>query len=146
MKTLFMDFDGVLHTLSEAHSTPFSRLHMLHRVVIGNPVHIVVSSSWRFHYSWREIKAHMGILAPNLVGTTGPVATGKHARYQEILEFAALHGVSEDWRALDDAQNEFPENEHRLVACDPRFGVQEAQIEILESWIKGPGSLKPGER
>ena len=80
MKTLFLDFDGVLHTLSEAHSTPFSRLHLLHRVVIGNPVHIVVSSSWRFHYSWREIKAHMGILAPSLVGTTGPVATGKHAR------------------------------------------------------------------
>lgn len=137
LKSLFLDFDGVLHTLSEAHTTPFSRLHMLHRVIIGNPVHIIVSSSWRFHYSWREIKAHMGILAPNLIGTTGPAASGKFARHQEILEFAALHGISDDWRALDDAQFDFPEHEHRLVACDPKVGVQDAQIKILEAWVTG---------
>lgn len=135
MKTLFLDFDGVLHTAREAHSTPFSRLHMLHRALIGNPVQIVISSSWRFHYSWREIKAHMGILAPQLVGTTGPAVPGKYARYQEILAFAELHGISDDWRALDDADHEFPKHEPRLVLCDPAFGVQKAQIQVLEEWV-----------
>lgn len=134
MKTLFLDFDGVLHTAREAHSSPFSRLHMLHRAIIGNPVQIVVSSSWRFHYSLREIKSYMGILAPNLVGTTGPYVPGKYARYREILAFAELHGISEDWRALDDAELEFPENEPRLVLCDPTVGVQQAQIKLLEEW------------
>ena len=135
MKTLFLDFDGVLHTMSEADSNPFCRLHLLHRAVIPNTVQIVISSSWRFHYSWREIKSHMGILAPYLVGTTGPAITERYARHKEIVTYAALYGIGDDWRALDDSEFEFPRDESRLILCDPAIGLEKKQVSILERWL-----------
>ena len=134
MKTLFLDFDGVLHTMTDMSVSPFGRLPLLADVLVGRPVHIVVSSSWRHHFEWSEIRQKLGVLAPMVVGCTGEAILGVHARYHEILHYAEDHGIA-DWRALDDAWIEFPEHEKRLILCNPRVGVDVLQLQLLDAWL-----------
>lgn len=134
MKTLFLDFDGVLHTMTDMNVSPFGRLPLLTGVLIGRPVHIVVSSSWRHHFEWSDIRSQLGPLAPMVVGCTGEAILGPHARFHEIMQYIEDHGI-EDWRALDDAWVEFPETEKRLILCNPRVGVDTLQLQLIESWL-----------
>ncbi|NCA17604.1 MAG: hypothetical protein EBS90_11275 [Betaproteobacteria bacterium] len=134
MKTLFLDFDGVLHTQSDSSVKPFGRLPLLEAELSGHHLHIVISSSWRFHFEWSEIKGRLGQLSPLVVGCTGEALMSRHARFEEILQYASDHQIT-DWRALDDAWMEFPEGEPRLIRCDPRLGLHTQQLEELRRWL-----------
>jgi len=133
-KTLFLDFDGVLHCMAQTATKPFSRLILIEPLVDIALFQIVISSSWRFHFELAEIQEQLGRLRPFVVGTTGEAVTGRYARHREILEYVQQHRIS-DWRALDDAYLEFPENLAELILCDPRLGVSEKEVAALRSWL-----------
>ena len=69
--TLFLDFDGVLHSMSGYHDQSFCRLPLLEEVLVDADVDIVISSGWRFQYSLDELKDKLGQLGSKVVGTTG---------------------------------------------------------------------------
>ena len=60
--TLFLDFDGVLHSMSGYRDQPFCRLPLLEEVLVNTDVDIVISSSWRFQYSLDELAGKLGRL------------------------------------------------------------------------------------
>ena len=69
-----------------------------------------------------------------MVGVTGDSVSGPYARYKEIKEYVDSHSIS-DWRALDDAQQEFPVGEKRLIFCEPHSGVENRQLVLLRKWL-----------
>ena len=134
LKTLFLDFDGVLHGMSQTSARPFERIYLLEPLVDVAPFAIVVSSSWRFHFELSEIRQRLGRLNPLVVGTTGEAIVGRNARHREILSYVQHHQIN-DWRALDDAYLEFPDDAAGLVLCNPRTGVTEREVRILRDWL-----------
>ena len=135
-KTLFLDFDGVLHpNLTPLHQR-FSQLPLLVEAIDQSSVEIVISSSWRFEWSLARMKGFFpGSLRPRIVGTTGPAHIGRHARWQEINRYCAEAAIS-NWRALDDARFEFPEPCEQLIHCDGGRGMGPEQCEIIRHWLR----------
>ena len=134
--TLFLDFDGVLHSMSGyGDDEPFCKLPLLEDLISDVEVDIVVSSSWRFQHSLDELRTLLGKLGSKVVETTGEAYVGRHARYNEILQCVERHNIN-NWRALDDASYEFPSNEMRLIACDPNTGVGDFQLMQLAQWLQ----------
>ncbi len=134
MKTLFLDFDGVLHSMSDYLTQPFNRLSLLEDLRDVAPFEIVISSSWRFHYELPQIKGRLGRLGSCVVGTTGDAVRDTHARYREITNYVSDYQVS-DWRALDDSHWEFPPGMPEFIACDPNTGVTEREVQVLRDWL-----------
>ncbi|MGA1527066.1 MAG: HAD domain-containing protein [Burkholderiaceae bacterium] len=60
--TLFLDFDGVLHSMSGYRDEAFCKLPLLEDLISDIEVDIVVSSSWRFQHSLDELRALLGKL------------------------------------------------------------------------------------
>ena len=133
--TLFLDFDGVLHSMSGYRDEPFCRLPLLEEALVGANVDIVISSSWRFQCSLEELKDRLGQLGPKVVGTTGDPHVGSYPRFNEILTYAETHQIS-SWRALDDASDEFPSNEMRVFVCNPNVGLEDLQLMQVAQWIR----------
>ena len=79
--TLFLDFDGVLHSISGYRDEPFCRLPLLEEVLVDADVDIVISSSWRFQYSLEALKDRLGQLGPKVVATTGDPHVGSYPRF-----------------------------------------------------------------
>ena len=135
---LFLDFDGVLHPGSVQAGDAFSRGSLLDRALDGLHVEIVISSSWRFHMSRENLLVRLPqSVARRVVGTTGAAIVGRWARYQEILAWVDRHRCGAEWRALDDANYEFPDPCPELIACSPRRGFGPKEAEILREWLKG---------
>ena len=133
MKTLMVDFDGVLHPTSGGQF--FSRLPLLEDALSGYECDIVISSSWRYHHSLQEwVERFPETLRRSVVGTTGPPHIGKWPRYQEILNYCKANGVS-DWRALDDSFLEFPSPCKELILCNPNTGIDAKQLTALKQWL-----------
>lgn len=76
----------------------------------------------------------LGSLSEQVVSLTGSTKLGRYCRYEEIREYVAVYQVV-DWRALDDSVNEFPSHEERLIACNPKTGLDERQIRAIEAWL-----------
>lgn len=134
-KVLFLDFDGVLHPASGDSVPEFSRAHTLASAMEGYACDIVISSTWRLHYSLDELKDFLpSNLAGRVIGTTGEDPRSHFARHDAILAWLA-HSDPVDWRALDDAKAEFRETSH-LVVCSPEVGLEEAQGLELTKWLE----------
>jgi hypothetical protein len=113
-KILFVDFDGVLHPTSASEEERFSSAHLLEAVWPAAGCDIVISSSWRNFYPFTALVAHFPpTLRNSVIGITGRQYIGPWARYQEIKAYLASYRPLAEWRALDDAWNEFPER----VSC-----------------------------
>ena len=56
-KLLFLDFDGVLHPNFSREKEYFNRIDLLLEALVGNTsgLEIIVSSSWRLHFTFAEI-------------------------------------------------------------------------------------------
>ena len=135
MKTLMVDFDGVLHPTSADIDQFFCNAASLASTIAGYDCEIVISSSWRHHYSFQDmLEFFPASLGKSVVGTTGPPYIGKWPRYQEILNYCQANGVS-DWRALDDALLEFPSPCKELILCDPNTGLAARQLTALKHWL-----------
>ncbi len=135
MKTLFLDFDGVLHSMSDYLTKPFNRLPLIEGLVDIAPLEIVISSSWRFHYEMPNIQSRLGRLGPCVVGTTGDAIRETHARYKEIHAYVSDYHVN-DWRALDDSHWEFPPSTPELIICDPEEGITAREVKALTDWLQ----------
>ena len=122
-KTIFLDFDGVLHPTSAGLGAHFSQADLLAKVVKTYRPTVVISSSWRFHFPIAEILQRLPEEISNaVVGCTGEAYIGRHARWNEIKAYCQQHGVM-DWVALDDSTFEFPSPCEQLIACNPNIGL-----------------------
>jgi hypothetical protein len=135
-KYLFLDFDGVLHSANQP-GVVFTNVQLLEQALAGSPCQLVISSSWRFHHSLDELKQRLPVsLADRVVGTTGPALALKHARYQEIKAYLDQRGKSlANWRALDDADLEFPKECEQLILCNANTGMSQAQVQAVSKWL-----------
>lgn len=134
-KTLFLDFDGVLHPNLAPEGEHFTRAPALATVLSAAPVDVVLSTSWRFHYACEEILALLPQgLSARVVGATGAAIPGRWQRWEEIRAYCDRHRVR-DWLALDDAAFEFPHVCPELLICDGAHGLGEPQLEALVRWL-----------
>lgn len=132
---LFLDFDGVLHPNCCAPDECFCLLPALAATIAPFEIDIVISSSWRHHYSLRWIKKQFpAALRKRIVGTTGDSFPGTYARWREILEYLREHPAP-DWRALDDFDFEFPPDCPQLIYCDGGRGCQTKELTHLANWL-----------
>ena len=135
-KTLFLDFHGVLHPTLAQPAALFIHGSRLAEALRPHPVNIVISSSWRFHFSKEEYLAKLPKeLAGQVIGATGNAHVGKFARWHEIQQYVKKHRLV-DWRALDDSAFEFPLGCGELIACDGSVGVASAQLDLVSVWLQ----------
>jgi hypothetical protein len=120
--------------MSDYLTHPFNRLSLLENLIGSVSFDIVVSSSWRFHQDIKVIKGRLGKVGSRVIGVTGDAVRGPHARYQEIFAYVHERRIS-DWRALDDAHWEFPPGTPELIACDPKTGLTEREVNALHAWL-----------
>ena len=130
VKTLFLDFDGVLHPVE---GKAFVHVPVLAAALEGHDVQIVVTSSFRIHQPLDHILTHLGPLGPRVVGTTPLIDRGK-SRQHEIDAWIAGYGV-EDYRVLDDDSRLFTEKWAPLILCDGRKGLDKYVIDLLMLWL-----------
>lgn len=134
---LFLDFDGVLHPASDHATAAFSRALLLEKALAGLEVRLVVSSSWRFHYSLADIQSRLPAgVASRVIGVTGEPQFGEFARHREILAWLAEARRVAPWRALDDSAFEFPKGRHELILCDPSTGLDDDIANLVRDWLE----------
>lgn len=93
-KTLFLDFDGVLHCNFCPRHEAFSLAPVLSEVLARSSVQMIIASSWRFDHAPSELQGLLPEdLAERVVGTTGEPYQGKFARWNEICETVRRHGI-----------------------------------------------------
>ena len=136
MKTIFLDFDGVLHALAGRAEKKVCRVYLLEELATEFSFDIVVSSTWRLFNDISVLKYQLKSVGERVVGVTGQSISGPFARYKEILRYVDENKVKE-WRALDDAQMEFPTSETRLLSCETDKGLGNSQIILLKDWLAG---------
>ncbi|MCF8169284.1 MAG: hypothetical protein K9K38_05530 [Rhodoferax sp.] len=141
MKTIFLDFDGVLHPTTVGADQMFCRMPLLPQTFRGTDVDIVKSSSWLHHHSIVELRSFFPEQRRRaVVGVTGEPFIGKWPRYQEILNYCNVNGIR-DWRALDDSFLEFPKDSKDLILCNPNTGGSETQVNMIKRWLIEKGDL-----
>jgi hypothetical protein len=137
MNLIFLDFDGVLHAVHCDPKDYFCRLPILEDALVRANAQIVVSSSWRFHFSTDEILQLFPFsLRRLIVGFTGEAHVGSYARYNEIKTYAELNGEA-DWLVIDDSRFEFPPHFDRLILCDGKVGISEKEVDLLGKRLSG---------
>ena len=137
IKTLFLDFDGVLHPTFPVERNRLALASLLVPPVERWQPRIVISSSWRFHFTQAEILARLPPqIARQVQGMTGDAHVGRYARWHEINNYCLRHRIH-DWRALDDSAFEFPPGCEELIRCDGAKGVTEREVGVLVRWLGG---------
>lgn len=136
MKIIFLDIDGVMHSVDkvgiESVSGLFEYLPLLGTVLDRCPdVSVIISSSWRDTHSLPELQALFGDYGHRVIGTTlSDVSCSRPAnRFQECLAAAERHQAS-DWVVVDDqpgivwgSQIPSPELARKVLWCDPVLGL-----------------------
>lgn len=134
-RLLFLDFDGVLHPASAPEGQLFCRVPHLQQALSHHCCDLVISSSWRHHFSMGQLLAFLPRdLQVRVVGVTGPNHIGRWPRYQEIQNYLMANG-NPSWRALDDALLEFPKYCPELLLCDPNVGFDTAHATGIGKWL-----------
>lgn len=135
IKTLFLDFDGVLHPASARSDGLFSQVDLLKESVTRFSPDIVICSSWRFHYKPTGLVSRLlAEIRGCVVGVTADAYIGPHARWNEIQAYCRIHRIA-DWVVLDDAALEFPTPCPQLIHCNPNTGLQKQQVNALVAWL-----------
>lgn len=139
MKTLFLDFDGVLHGLAatEDRKKLFQWAPILAELIRDRPVSLVVHSSWRLDFSIDALRAFLpDSLASRVVGSVRP-----GSKYFAILEYVQEHGIDIDnYRVLDDGWEDYQIGWPQLIVCDSRLGLSDPSVQrqirefVGQSW------------
>jgi hypothetical protein len=145
VKILFLDFDGVLHPLSAgetlnpmdpisgAVNNPSMFCYTQHLADILAPyddVGIVVHSSWRLFAFDKDIRLLLGPLGKYFLGVTP-----RAERYESIRWIVQQNKIT-DYRILDDAPSEFPDDLPELIVCDSALGINDGAItKQLRNWL-----------
>ncbi len=149
MKYIFVDFDGVLHP-SPSNGEIFSQSKIFSEKLYQhkNNFHIVISSSWRETYDYEDIvEAFDANIRDRVIGVTPILENNLHplGRYNEIISYCKDNNILEsDWLAIDDMPHLFPKDCPNLIVTNPKTGITEKELELLESFLNKPKSqLKP---
>lgn len=138
---LFLDFDGVLHPTSIGQDPLFSKASLLSMALCDVDIPIVISSSWRFTHSMKELKRRLpSEIAKKIVDVTGPAVIGKFPRYNEIINYLATQYDEINWRALDDSYWEFPSPCSQLIRCNSNTGINMREVKAINDWLINPRS------
>lgn len=150
---LFLDFDGVLHPEAADMPIPaeqvFCHLAALEQVLREFPqVIVVISSSWR---ETVEMSVLIGLFSediqPRIIGATptggpDPYGAGHISREDEIRVWLFAHGgIEQVWVALDDLAHQIVLHRQRLVACDPRTGMDSRSFAQLREHFQHGAAL-----
>ena len=133
--TLFLDFDGVLHPGHAKPADYLCKMPLLVEAIGDSGVKIIISSSWRFQWTYEEIEALLpDSIRCKLVGITGDAFIGRHARWREIKTCVRDRKIS-NWRALDDSRFEFPNPCPELIWCEGSWGLGDSQVADIQRWL-----------
>lgn len=134
---LFLDFDGVLHPMSDRLNVEsFCYVPRLENVLREFfDVKIVITSMQREHLSLPILSQYFSAdIADRIIGTTSilPIKNAEdiaESRYREILVY--LNGSPKNWVALDDDITLFPYNCPELIICND--GFHDAEVVALRA-------------
>lgn len=136
---LFLDFDGVLHPVARTEKECFSQLPLLEDWLRKHSnVNVIISSSWRDVITQDELEQIFSAdIHTRIIGRCPMETDFKtiYYRYEEIMAWIAFNEYKGDWIALDDTVQEFPPKFEKLVACDPKKGVTEVELEKLSQFF-----------
>lgn len=158
MRVLFLDFDGVLHSVDAGNiEYEGSRLIVTgdklfeHAAALadmldqaGN-VKVIIASSWKNHFTDDELLERLGPLARFVAGTTREARQHRPcaSRYDECQTIAEVLDAT-DWRLVDDQPEIVFGNAQatkemmaRAIFCDPLHGIagQHARDQLAR-WLK----------
>lgn len=141
MRTIFIDFDGVVHPAGGPVSAclPIEWLSDLDAILSAHPpVRIVVHSSWRLTYPHEEIREFLSGLSALEIDIVGP-----GEKREAITAYLSAHPEIESGLVIDDEPSEFlAEFPLQVVACDPTTGIscQPVQNEVT-AWLNHVGPI-----
>ncbi len=141
---MFLDFDGVTHPEPCDDAQLFDSLSLIEEELIRfDGVHIVVSSSWREHYSLDQLRAHFcADLRPRVIGVTPsikrpsstwlPGHVSRHEREWEIESWMKENrSWGTPWLAIDDRAHWFtPESPNLLLTQSETGFTREDQATL----------------
>lgn len=142
-RLIFVDFDGVLHPLEDAHHPEgrFRWLPILSDLLAPWPdVRVVVHSSWRYEYSDEELNALLGPLSSRFAGSAPRLPREQAIEY--VLQANKLLVTSH--LVLDDDSSEFTQGRLNLVTCDSLEGL--TQRRVLDRVLRWLEETAPGPK
>jgi hypothetical protein len=147
---LFLDFDGVTHPDPCRKELFFCKLPLIENVLRQqSAVDVVVSSSWRYDHSLREIQSLFAPdIAARIVGVTPSVSRTddegwiprhllQHHREWECRKWLRQnHSAETPWLAIDDMAAWFTPNCSDLLSTNASDGFHQSQISSLQQMIE----------
>jgi len=138
MVFIFLDIDGVCHPLP-SHGRHFRNENMaaLERAILGLPVQIVITSTWRESKTLDEIKSYLGDLGQYVLDVTpvinNLIDTG--IRHDEVELYWEKLGVDYvPWIAVDDMADYY-RDDSPLILTDGLVGFTDEDGLRLRQWI-----------
>jgi hypothetical protein len=135
-KILMLDFDGVLHPSQGTAVPDFAWASRVANVLAEHPCEVVISSTWREHYSLEQLQALLPeTISKLVVGVLGADCPPPWGRYKTILAWVSERAPGTSWRALDDTAAEFPPECPELIHCPHGAGLDKPAEAKLRSWL-----------
>ena len=154
---IFLDFDGVLHSIQAEEGEGFQHIPALEAVLRDHPsVNIVITSSWRYHENLEQLRLRFSPdIRPRIIDVTPTLEPTwqQFARFLEISAWIEKNDYYGDWIALDDQYIEFPKigegldlridrecsanfeiekSYHpNLIWCHKRYGLRQCNLDEL---------------
>ena len=141
-KTIFLDFDGVLHGEGRDSKGQFEHIPLFCETIrpfISN-LQIVISSSWRETHSIEKLRIFFEHdIKPLIIGVTPVHVNGFNygGREQEIREYCSIHNILDTyWIALDDMERLFSPECKNVIFVDSEYGLSFGEVKALEYFLK----------
>lgn len=139
---LFLDFDGVLHTLL-GREPDFCRLHLLWKILRACPeAKVVFSTSWREVYQPKEMVEFVTCgggedLTHRIIGKTPSIEVEGSCdrRDLEIQGWLDFNDYSGPWLAIDDMPELFNGGHPNLYIVDGETGLTDADVRSILGMI-----------
>lgn len=136
-KVLFLDFDGVLHSVAGPgpDMRQFVWLPTLMDPIAGHDdLRVVIHASYRKSSPADFLRERLGLSKKLCLGVTNP----RLERWASIQDWVKCRPWVESFRVLDDQAYEFPDPAPaELILCDGRRGVSDPAVHAaLRKWIE----------
>lgn len=137
MRTVFLDFDGVLNSEKSSEYFEPDKISLLNKLLASTDARLVITSTWRYGLSCSELDQILstnGVLSGRVVGTTPYM---DDCRGREIFEwlkrFGGRYSISE-FVILDDRWDMWPLAQW-LIRTSKKRGMTVADVELAISLL-----------